>query len=46
MKTVFENVEDEFSCRNLLLGVYKGAGYQLVAKKEMAILSKCSLKSK
>jgi hypothetical protein len=46
MKTVPESVEDEFSCRNILSGIHKGAGYQLLAQKRTAISSKGSWKSK
>jgi hypothetical protein len=42
MKIVPESVEDEFSRMNLLSGIHKGAGYQLVAQKGMAIPSKGS----
>jgi hypothetical protein len=46
MKTVPESVEDEFSSINLLSGIHKGAGYQLVAQKGTAIPSKGLEKSK
>jgi hypothetical protein len=42
IKTVPESVEDEFFSMNLLSGIHKGAGYQLVAQKGMAIPSKGS----
>jgi hypothetical protein len=46
MKTVPESVDDKFSSRNLLSGIHKGAGYQLVAQKGTAIPGKRSRKSK
>jgi hypothetical protein len=42
MKTVPESVEDEFSRKNLLSGIHKGAGCQLVALKGTTIPSKRS----
>jgi hypothetical protein len=38
MKTVPERVEVEFVWRKLILGVHKGAGYQMVAQKEDSVM--------
>jgi hypothetical protein len=46
MKTIPESVEDEFSSINLLSGIHKGAGYQMVSQKGTAIPSKGLEKSK